>query len=163
MFARWHDASTEIGAVAAALCVAATACIYVAEVVARYFLDAPLNWSGDVSSYLLCACAFLALPKVTRTNGHIAISTFVEMVGAARRARYVRVLAVLAGLVCLATACVVAFEGAALFARNVLTSQATRIPKWPIALLAFIGFLSSALHLLSSPPEAGSAPGEPGL
>jgi len=151
---RLHDALTDLGATVAALCVAATACIYTAEVVARYFLNAPLNWSGDVSSYLLCACAFLALPKVTRTNGHIAISYFVEMISEARRPHYIRALAVVAGLACLATATFVAIEGTALFSRNVLTSQATHIPKWPIALLAFIGLLSSALHLFFSPPES---------
>ena len=82
ILARWHDASSEVGAAIAALCVAATACIYTAEVVGRYFLDAPLNWSGDVSSYLLCACTFLALPKVTRANGHVAIGYFLEQITA---------------------------------------------------------------------------------
>jgi TRAP-type C4-dicarboxylate transport system permease small subunit len=159
--ARLHDALTDLGAMLAALCVAATACIYTAEVVARYFFNAPLNWSGDVSSYLLCACAFLALPKVTRTNGHIAISYFVEMISEERRPYYVRALAVVSGLACLATATFVAIEGAELFARNVLTSQATRIPKWPIALLAFVGLSSSALHLFFSPPD--SVPEEKGL
>jgi hypothetical protein len=59
------------------------------------------------------------------------------------------------------TASFVAIEGASLFLHHVLTSQATRIPKWPIALVVFIGLLSSALHLFSSPPE--TFPGEQGL
>ena len=78
MLARLHDASTDVGAAVAAFCVVVTACIYTSEVVARYFLNAPLNWSGDVSSYLLCACTFLALPMVTRKNGHVAIGYFLE-------------------------------------------------------------------------------------
>jgi TRAP-type C4-dicarboxylate transport system permease small subunit len=160
-FVRLHDALTNAGAVLAALCVALTACIYTIEVVARYFFNAPLNWAGDVSSYLLCACAFLALPKVTRQNSHIAISYFVEMMSEDRRPHFVRALALVAGLACLATAGFVAYEGIELFRRNVLTSQATHIPKWPIALLAFIGFFSAALHLIVSPP--GSAPEEQGL
>ena len=108
-FARWHDYSTELGARVAALCVAATACIYTAEVVARYFFAAPLNWSGDVSSYLLCACAFLALPMVTKSGGHVAIGYFLERMSEAARPRYARMLATVTALVCLATA-----EGAAL-------------------------------------------------
>jgi TRAP-type C4-dicarboxylate transport system permease small subunit len=153
MFARWHDASTEIGAAAAALCVAATACIYAAEVVARYFLDAPLNWSGDVSSYLLCACAFLALPMVTRRNGHVAIGFLAERMGAAARVRYARALGLVTGVVCLATAIYIAIEGVDLLRQNVLTTQATRIPKWLIALLACFGFASATLHLFF--PRAG--------
>jgi TRAP-type C4-dicarboxylate transport system permease small subunit len=155
MLARWHDASTRIGAVAAALCVAATACIYAAEVVARYFFSAPLNWSGDVSSYLLCACAFMALPMVTRMNGHVAIGYFMERMGGAARVRYARALGIVTGAVCLATAIYIAIEGAELFSQHVLTTQATQIPKWLIALLACFGFGSSALHLFF--PRDGSA------
>jgi TRAP-type C4-dicarboxylate transport system permease small subunit len=150
---RAHDASTEIGAAVAAICVAITACIYTAEVVARYFLDAPLNWSGDVSGYLLCACAFLALPKVTRTGGHIAIGYFVEQVRESARAYYVRAIQVVAGIVCLATAIYIAVEGVELFAQHVLTTQATQIPKWLIASLACFGLGSSALHLLVTPGD----------
>jgi C4-dicarboxylate transporter, DctQ subunit len=146
-FARWHDLTTELGARVAALCVAATACIYTAEVVARYFFAAPLNWSGDVSSYLLCACAFLALPMVTKSGGHVAIGYFLERMSEAARPRYARMLATVTALVCLATAVYVAIEGAELFDQGVLTTQATQIPKWLIAALACFGFASSALHL----------------
>ena len=86
MLARRHNASTDVGAAIAAFCVP-TACIYTSEVVARYFFNAPLNWSGDVSSYLLCACTFLALPMVTRSNGHVAIGYFLERMQR-RPARY---------------------------------------------------------------------------
>jgi TRAP-type C4-dicarboxylate transport system permease small subunit len=156
MLRRWHDASTEIGAAIAALCVAATACIYTAEVVARYFFGAPLNWSGDVSSYLLCACAFLALPMVTREGGHVAIGYFLEQMSEGARLRYARALAVITGSVCLATALYVAIEGAELFDQGVLTTQATQMPKWLIALLACFGFASAALHLFI--PRHGTAP-----
>jgi TRAP-type C4-dicarboxylate transport system permease small subunit len=151
MFRRWHDASTEIGAAIAALCVATTACIYTAEVVARYFFIAPLNWSGDVSSYLLCACAFLALPMVTRQNGHVAIGYCLELMSDNVRLRYARGLGAVTGLVCLVTAIYVALEGRELFEQGVLTTQATQMPKWLIALLACLGFASAALHLFIPP------------
>lgn len=147
MLQRWHDAATDIGAAVAAFFVAATTCIYAAEVVARYFFSAPLNWSGDISSYLLCACTFLALPMVTRENGHVAINYFMERMDEAERPRYARALGIITGLVCLATAVYIAIEGAELFSQGVLTTQATRIPKWLIALLAFFGFGSAAVHL----------------
>jgi len=153
MLIRWHDAATDFGAVVAAVCVGLMACIYTAEVVARYFLNAPLNWSGDVSSYLLCACAFLALPKVTRDGGHVAITYVLERMGCVKRARYSGVLRIITGLACLAAGIIVAHEGVQLYAEGVLTTQATQIPKWLIAVLACLGLFSSALHLFSGRGE----------
>lgn len=147
ILARWHNASTEAGAAIAALCVAASACIYTAEVVARYLLDSPLNWSGDVSSYLLCACAFLAMPKVTREAGHVAITYFLERLSARMQARYLRAIGLLVGLVCASTAVYIAIVGWSLFVDGVLTTQATQIPRWLIAAVACFGLGSSALHL----------------
>ena len=49
--------ATNAGAFIGALCIGATAVFYTAEVVARYFFNAPLNWSGDISSYLLLTCS----------------------------------------------------------------------------------------------------------
>jgi TRAP-type C4-dicarboxylate transport system permease small subunit len=152
-FRRMHAAATEGAAVVAALCVAVTAGIYTAEVVARYFLNAPLNWSGDVSSYLLCATTFLALPKVTSDNGHIAISYFLERMEPAAQARYARAIQVVTALVCGATAVFIVIEGIQLFNEHVLTTQATQMPKWWIALLACLGISSSALHLFMAEVE----------
>ena len=143
-----HDASTDVGAAVAAFCVVATACIYTSEVVARYFLNAPLNWSGDVSSYLLCACTFLALPKVTRRTATSPSATFVERMQRSAPD-------------CGLRACSASSPASSASRRrstspsrapscscsSVLTTQATRIPKWPIALLACFGFGSAALHL----------------
>jgi TRAP-type C4-dicarboxylate transport system permease small subunit len=154
MLTRWHDAATDLGAAVAAICVGMMACIYTAEVVARYFLNAPLNWSGDASSYLLCACAFLALPKVTREGGHVAITYVLERMGSVKRARYADVLRIITGLACLAAGIIVAHEGVQLYAEGVLTTQATQIPKWLIAVLACLGLFSSALHLFSGRGDA---------
>jgi TRAP-type C4-dicarboxylate transport system permease small subunit len=150
MLQRWHDAATEVGAAIAALCVAIMACIYTAEVLARYFLSAPLNWSGDVSSYLLCACAFLALPKVSRDGGHVAITYILERMGSVKRANYSDTLRKITGVTCLAAGIIVAYEAAQLCAEGVLTSQATQIPKWLIGALACLGLFSSALHLFGA-------------
>lgn len=154
MLRRWHDVATDYGAAVAAICVGAMACIYTAEVVGRYFLSAPLNWSGDVSSYLLCACAFLALPKVTKDGGHVAITFVLERMDPANRDRYSDVLRIITGLACLAGAGIVAYEGVQLYAEHVLTTQANQIPKWLIAVLACLGLFSSAMHLFGAQGEA---------
>jgi TRAP-type C4-dicarboxylate transport system permease small subunit len=145
---RGLDALTETGAKAAALCVAASALLYTGEVVARYFFAAPLNWSGDVSSYLLCACLFLALPKVTSEGAHVAVTIVPDALGEGRRRRYLGGVRLATGLACLLTAGFVVHVGLQHYEMGVLTSQATQIPKWLLAALAVWGFGLSALHLL---------------
>lgn len=145
---RGLDALARLGAVAAALCVAASALCYTAEVVARYFLAAPLNFSGDVSSYLLCACIFLALPKVTGDGAHVAITFVAERLPEHRRLPYLHALQLATGLVCLMVAAFTVFVGIDLYASGALTSQATQIPKWILAVLAVFGFAGAAAQLL---------------
>jgi TRAP-type C4-dicarboxylate transport system permease small subunit len=152
---RWHDALTELGAKVAALGVGLIALVYTAEVVARYFFSAPLNWSGDLSSYLLCAIAFLGFPRITRDGAHIAVSVAADLIGEGRRDAYAYGLSLVTGVACLITAAFVADEGLRLYQANVLTSQATQIPRWIMAAVVFYGFFSSALHLLTG--DVGAA------
>ena len=158
---RWHDALTERGAQVSALGVGLIALLYTAEVVARYFFSAPLNWSGDLSSYLLCAVAFLGFPKITRDGAHIAISAAIERMKEDRRNTYAGALRLVTGIVCLTTAAFIAAEGLRQYEAHVLTSQANQIPKWIMAMLAGYGFLSSALHLLTG--NLDFAPKDQGL
>ena len=72
------DTVTEWAAALAAACVGLTAVAYVVEIVARYALNSPLNWSADLGSYMLCASVFLALPKVTAEGSHPSISFAVD-------------------------------------------------------------------------------------
>jgi TRAP-type C4-dicarboxylate transport system permease small subunit len=146
----WHQALSDLTARGAAACVMVSALVYTAEVVARYYLSAPLNWSGDLSSYLLCACVFLALPKVTSDGGHIAVTYLLERLGPRAQRSYARVLWIVTGMACLVTACFIAIEGWRQFQSGSLTSQANQIPKWILAALAFYGFASAALHLFTA-------------
>jgi len=139
---------TEAGAFLGALAIGAMALFYTAEVVARYFLNAPLNWSGDVSSYLLLACLFLVLPKVTMEGGHVAVSFVQERMGERARRAYENVLSRLTGLFCLVTTYFVAVEGLRQFREGVLTPQATQIPKWWLSAVACLGLFVAALHFL---------------
>ena len=54
----------------------------------------------------------------------------------AARNRYARVLVLVTGVVCFATAIYIAIQGVELFSRHVLTSQTTQIPKWLISAIA---------------------------
>ncbi len=154
---------TNAGAFIGALCIGATAVFYTAEVVARYFFNAPLNWSGDISSYLLLTCVFLVLPKVTMDAGHVAVAFVQERMGERLRERYERILSRLTGAFCLVTALFVAAECLRQFREGVLTSQATQIPKWGLAAIACAGLLIAAIHfLLPGRAVTSTPPGDSG-
>ena len=155
----WHRALSEAGARVATLCVALMAISYTAEVIARYFFSAPLNWSGDLSGYLLCVSVFLALPKVTADRAHVAVSLLIEVLRGRTRRVYLRALWWVTAVVCAFITYFIAVEGVRQFDEHILTSAANQIPKWWISAVACYGLASAALHLLYVPPELGSSEG----
>jgi TRAP-type C4-dicarboxylate transport system permease small subunit len=156
---RWHRALSEFGARIATVCVAIMAIAYTAEVVARYFFSAPLNWSGDLSGYLLCVSVFLALPKVTADRAHVAVSLVVEVMHGQKRRIYLRILWYVTAVVCAFITYFIAVEGVRQFNEHILTSAANQIPKWWISAVACYGLASAALHLLYAEPELASGEG----
>ena len=155
----WHRALSEAGARVATLCVAVMAVAYTGEVMARYFFAAPLNWSGDLSGYLLCVAVFLALPKVTADRAHVAVSLLIEVLHGRTRRIYLRALWWVTAVVCAFITYFIGVEGVRQFEENILTSAANQIPKWWISAFACYGLASAALHLLYAPPELGAAEG----
>ena len=159
------DALTRAGDVAATLCVAAMAVFYTLEVIGRYAFASPLNWSGDVSSYLLLACVFLMLPRVTLAGAHVTVTFIEDRMGPELRRRYVRALWRCCGVLCLITAAFVGWECLRQFNEDVLTNQATSIPRWWLSAIATIGLLIAALQFLfarnaGANTEATVEPGE---
>ena len=142
------DALTRAGEFAATLCVAAMAVFYTLEVIGRYAFNAPLNWSGDVSSYLLLACVFMMLPRVTLAGAHVTVTFLEERMAPAARRRYVAALWRCCGVLCLITAGFVAWECARQFNEDVLTNQATSIPRWWLSAIATLGLVIAALQFL---------------
>ena len=145
------DAVTEAGAMLAAACVGLTAVAYVVEIVARYVFNAPLNWSADFGSYMLCAGVFLALPKVTAEGAHPSISFAVDRLVGATHARYTRLLISITALVVAIVCVFVAQEAWVQYQRETLTSMANQIPRWWLTAIAFVGLFFTVLNLLFRP------------
>lgn len=144
----WNERLTVLATALATLGIAAMTAAYTAEVVARYVFNAPLNWSGDVSSYLLLCCVFLALPEVTRSRQHVAVSFIEDRIRSEHTRRgYARVLAWLTGIALVAMVLFLGMEGLRQYEAHILTSQATQIPKWMLTFVASLGLASAALHL----------------
>lgn len=133
----------------AALGLAVIVISYSVEAIARYAFNAPLNWSGDLSSYLLCTCVFLALPQITLHRQHIVMAFIPDRMDPVLRGFYLRVLAGLAAVTCAVTTGIIAIEGVRQFEHHILTSAVNQIPKWWLSALACFGLLGAAIHLLS--------------
>lgn len=130
----------------AALCGIVVA--YWIEVVARYFFNAPTLWSSSVIAYCLCIAASLAMPELARRQGHIAITVLQEqMVGRVRR-HYERVIALVAGAICLIAAWMLVSETLRQFSSGTTTAMGLSIPKFWISAFIGYGFVGTALYFL---------------
>ncbi len=145
------DAVTEWAAVLAAACVGLTAVAYVAEIVARYALNSPLNWSADFGSYMLCAAVFLALPKVTAEGQHPSISFAVDRLTGPTHARYTRTLIWITAAVVAIVSVFMVQEALLQFERDTLTPMANQIPRWWLTAVACFGLIFTVLNFIFRP------------
>lgn len=117
---------------------------YVAEVVLRYFFNAPTRWSSDLVSYSLLLCVAFALPAVTRDGGHVAITSLVESLAASRQQAAFRALAWLSAVACVAATALLASQGLAQWRGGIDTVAALAIPKWWLSAVIALGFAGTA-------------------
>ncbi len=143
-----HDAVTEASAALAGLGLILIVTFYVYEVVSRYMFNSPTAWVSDFVSYALCASVFLALPKVTRERGHVAVTILVDIMPD-RIAGYVHAGISVIGFLCLAFAAFVSLqENLRQFEKNIETLAIIPIPQWWISSFITSGLLLSALYML---------------
>lgn len=151
------NAVTRAGIVLAAICIGVTAVSYAVEVVARYGLSSPLNWSGDVGSYMLCVSVFLALPQIARNRGHVTISILADMLPVAWRRPHMRLLFLVTAVVLIIVSWFVAQVSLTQFQRGVLTPMTNQIPRWWLTSIMAVSLLVSALHFLFPQTPMSSA------
>lgn len=145
---RAHDAVTQAGFFLAKLCLVSIVGSYTFETVARYAFASPTSWSNEVVGYALCIGTFLAMPELTRRNGHIAITFVLETLPPRPRRWLGAAIAVVAGLVCLAIAGISFQENVRQVVKEVVVVAMNPFPKVWISAWITYGFLSSGLHFL---------------
>lgn len=156
--ARAIDGTTRAGYMLALAILALVAIITCYEVAARYFFGAPTRWVNDYVAYALCLIIFLAVPELTRTRAHIAISFLVD--GAPpRRARIMRVvIAMLGTLACLAAAWISAEENWRQYVQGEETIATIPIPKWWISIFITYGMLGAGIQFGRQTLDPPAAP-----
>jgi len=142
------DGLTRLGAIAAAIALAAIVAAYAYEVVARYLFDAPTWWSAELVSYLLCVLTFCMMPHVTRTRGQVAVTVLLERLPPASQAVTERVIWLLGFLATAAVAWFAGGETARQIERGVQMMAAFPIPKWWVSIWIALGFALTALQFL---------------
>lgn len=134
------------------------------EVVARYLFDAPTRWSAELVSYLLLIASFLAMPRLTRDGGHVAVTVLLERLPARQQIWGARLIAGLGACICLAMAWIAAEETLRQLDRGVRMMAAIPIPKASVSVWIVWGVGLSAVQFarvaMSGPvPSSVRAPG----
>ena len=146
--ARAHDLLTEAGLALAMAALAAITAAYAYEVAARYFFGAPTRWSADLVSYLLLFAVFTAMPAVTASGAHVAVTVLLERLPPRGQAAALRLIALTGAVVCAWLGWIAAEETLRQHARGVTMMAAVPTPKWLISVWIVYGFAGSALHFL---------------
>jgi TRAP-type C4-dicarboxylate transport system permease small subunit len=146
---RAHDTITTIGFEISKLCLVVIVFSFSYEVVARYFFGAPVWWANEVVSYALCIGVFLAMPEVTRRNGHVAVTVIPEILPLKYRAILMACIQAVGFLACIAIAWMSLNQNVSQYLRDAMIIAAVRpIPKVYISVWITFGFVSSAIYFL---------------
>lgn len=143
-----HDRLTSATFVLAQFCLFVIVFAYSYETVSRYFFSAPTWWSNEIVPYALCAATFLALPKVTRDGGHIAITFVLESLSPRGLRVANTLIALLSAAVCLLVAWICLQANIQQFVREEMLVRVKPIPKIWVSVWLTYGFFSAGLHFL---------------
>lgn len=133
---------------------------YCYEVAMRYFFVAPTEWAHDTATYLMCLMIFLAIPEVTRTGGHIAITIVLEYLGEKWRGLVTKASLFLSALVCGLAGYISLTQNLKQFERGIQTLGTIPIPKWWISSFITFGLLLSGLLFLAQSLKRQNKNGE---
>lgn len=136
--------------------------ITVVDVAGRYFFDRPLPGSAEISAITLGLLVYAALPGVSRGREHITVDLFTVAAQSAL-GRFMRRLATLAGVVCLAVVGYEVWVLAVDYAQQGDTSSFLHIPYAPVAgFMALMAVVAAVFTLWShrsgDGTEGGKAP-----
>jgi TRAP-type C4-dicarboxylate transport system permease small subunit len=145
---RVHDRLTEWGVRAAMAALALIVAAFTLEVVARYGFDTPTRWTADLVSYLLLFVTFMAVPHVTATGGHVAVTALLDRLPVAGQRRGGQAIAVVGAAVCALLTWITLGETIRQASSGVRMMAAYPVPKAWISMWIVYGLASSGLHFL---------------
>lgn len=148
MMARMLDTATRLGFYLGGAAFALIILCYVAEVMLRYFFNAPTSVTSDAVQGLFAVMVMLGIPEVSRNNGHVVIGFFLEKMDPGRRAMLFRLLAALGFLICAAMVWICLAETLRQYRAGILTEWNHPVPKYWISGIIPYGIGVTGLHFL---------------
>lgn len=146
--ARLHDGLTRLTFWCAAAAVLYVTAATAWEVVGRYALGAPSDWSPDTSAVAFAFITFLAAPMLTWQGGHAAMSFVTETAPRAVSAWLTRFAHLVGAVTCGLCAYVGGVEVVRQVERGITMITVTPIPKWVVSGVIVYGLASMALYFL---------------
>ena len=154
---RWHDAITIAGNYVAMVLLFIICASFSYEVAARYIFNSPTMWANALVSYLLCASIFLAVPDLTRRNGHVTINMLRDNLPPSIRRPFSIGIRLVSGCMCMFAAWFCANETISQYVGEIETVLEWQIPKWIVSIFIPYGFLNAALyffrHMIEAPAD----------
>lgn len=131
------DWLTDLGSIAAALCLMMILILVMAEIVARNVFSAALDFTWDISGYLMGACFMLAAAGAMSRGVHVRVTALVEVLPP-RAARLTTFAACAMGiLICIALSRALVDMAWMSGVRGTMSATSFRVPLvWPQAALA---------------------------
>lgn len=142
MFIKIIDSVTKASFFVASLALALIVIIFCIEIIMRYFFAAPTSWGPDTVTFLFCASLMLAMPEVTRENGHIAVSIILDFSPRSFAEKFKLILFAVSFFVISYVFYVTTIELIRLFETGINTLGSFRVPKWIV-----FGFIPFGLGL----------------
>jgi len=152
------DLVSDIGLWCAMAALALIVIAYNYEVIARYVFNTPTRWSAEMVSYLLLIACFLAMPRLTREGGHVAVTVMLETLGDRQQVWANRLIACLGASICLALTWIAAEETLRQLERGVRMMAAIPIPKALVSVWIVWGMGLSAIQFALLALDRGDAP-----
>lgn len=143
-----HDRITSAGFALSQICLFVIVFAYAYETVSRYFFAAPTWWSNEVVSYALCVGTFLAIPEITRRQGHITITFLIERLSPRAAAHAHLLIGIVSGATCLLVAWICLRANILHVTNGEMLVRVKPIPKILLSVWLTYGFVSSGIYFL---------------
>ncbi|TDX22963.1 TRAP-type C4-dicarboxylate transport system permease small subunit [Modicisalibacter xianhensis] len=148
MFTKIIDGVTRACFFLATLSLGLIVAVFSIEVIMRYFFASPTFWALDTVTFLFCASLMLALPEVTRTDGHIAVSIILDFSSRGFANKFRLIIYLVSLVVVSYVAYITLVEFLRLFETGINTLGSFRVPKWMVFGLIPLGLFLSALQFI---------------
>jgi TRAP-type C4-dicarboxylate transport system permease small subunit len=136
-----------LAAVAAFLIGAATICVCI-EVVARYFLNNPQDWTLETTEYILLWITFMSAAWVLKREGHVSIDMLPNKLNPRSQSLLTTFTSVISAIACIVIFWYSLKVTYIYYQQGFILPKSLEIPKFPIFSIISLGCLMLSIQFL---------------